>query len=251
MRPATETQWRRDPNFTRLTIGRRVLILHRSVLRRAPEILERLREIAARPAAGAGGEGNRASAYRIDLDGGPQLIARRLRRGGLMRLLASDTFVGINPRPFRELAVAAEAARRTISVAEPAGALVQWLTPAVYRGFFLTRAIAGMTLWKFITTDDDPIVRNHVLLKARESVAIMHNLGLLHGDLNLHNLMVTQRGESFEVVILDLDKARLFDEPLPPKMRRSNAQRLLRSARKLDPAGRYFDAEALSILNVG
>ncbi|MHB8384781.1 MAG: lipopolysaccharide kinase InaA family protein, partial [Candidatus Binataceae bacterium] len=113
-----------------------------------------------------------------------------------------------------------------------------------------TRALPGMTLWEFVRADDDPIVRGHVLLKARAAIATMHNHGLLHADLNLHNLFVTQAGESFAVVILDLDKARLYDEPLPPALRRDNARRLIRSARKLDPAGRYFDAAALKVLDV-
>jgi 3-deoxy-D-manno-octulosonic acid kinase len=240
-------QWRPDPAFTRIAAGRRVLIIHGGIIRHAAELLERLRDLGAR----GSGAGNRASAHRIALEGGPELIARRARHGGAMRFLLTDTFFGINPRPIRELAVAAEAHRRGIAVAEPAAALVQWLGPGVYRGFFVTRALPGMTLWEFIRTDDDPIVRRHVLLKARAAVATMHNLGLFHADLNLHNLLVTPRGENFEVVILDLDKARLLNEPLPARMRRANAQRLLRSARKLDPAGRYFDAQSLAILDVG
>jgi len=78
----------------------------------------------------------------------------------------------------------------------------------------------------------------------------MHDKGVFHADLNLHNLMVTQAGESFKVMILDLDKARIYDASLDPSLRSANARRLLRSTRKLDPAGRYFDASALSILDV-
>jgi len=78
----------------------------------------------------------------------------------------------------------------------------------------------------------------------------MHSKGLSHADLNLHNLLVTQAGESFTVRILDLDKSRLYDSALSPAMRRANLRRLARSARKLDPAGKYLDAAALSILNL-
>jgi len=59
---------------------------------------------------------------------------------------------------------------------------------------------------------------------------------------------VTQERESFTVIIIDLDKARLYDAPLPAAMRRANAARLVRSARKLDPSGRFIDAAALAIL---
>ena len=130
------------------------------------------------------------------------------------------------------------------------GAMVQWIAPAVYRGFFLSRAIPGMTLWEFLCTDDDPVVIKHVLTIARAAIVTMHDKGLFHADLNLHNLMVTQSGESFKVIILDLDKARLFDSAVKPALRAKNAARLLRSARKLDPQGTHLDASALSILDV-
>ncbi len=77
----------------------------------------------------------------------------------------------------------------------------------------------------------------------------MHDKGLFHADLNLHNLLVTQARESFTVIIIDLDKSRLFDAPVSSAMRRANAARLIRSARKLDPSGKILDAAALSILS--
>ena len=44
-------------------------------------------------------------------------------------------------------------------------------------------------------------------------------------------------------------RERLFDGPLSPSMRQANVVRLTRSARKLDPSGKFLDASALSILN--
>lgn len=248
MRPRGEIDWRPDANFARIVTGRRVLILHREILPYAPVIAARLRELESPTR--VRGSGNRASGYRISLDGGPELFARRARRGGMMRFLMEETFFGLKPRPLEELKIAAEARRRGIAVAEPMGASVESVAPGFYRGFFLTRAIPGMTLWEFARADDDPVVRSHVLLKARAAIATMHNQGLFHADLNLHNLFVTQAGESFAVVILDLDKARIYDAPLSPALRRENAQRLIRSARKLDPSGRYFDSAALKVLDV-
>jgi tRNA A-37 threonylcarbamoyl transferase component Bud32 len=111
--------------------------------------------------------------------------------------------------------------------------------------------VRGMTLWEFVKTDDDPTVRRHVLEQVRAAIDIMHSKGLFHADLNLHNLLVTQARESFTVIIIDLDKSRLFDAPLSVAMRHANAARLIRSARKLDPSGKFLDAAALSILNPG
>jgi tRNA A-37 threonylcarbamoyl transferase component Bud32 len=164
--------------------------------------------------------------------------------------ILSDIYAGITPRPLTELAVTIEAMRRGIPVAEPMGAMVQWIGPALYRGFFLTRAVRGMTLWEFLKTDDDSTVRSHVLGQARAAIDTMHDNGLFHADLNLHNLLVTEARERFTVIIIDLDKSRLFDAPLSSAMRRANAVRLTRSARKLDPSGKILDATALSILNL-
>jgi hypothetical protein len=178
----------------------------------------------------------------------PDLFARAARRGGLIRVISRETFLGLSPRPRRELRVAAEAWRRGIPIAEPLGATVEWLMPGVYRGFFITRALDGMPLWDFVRTDDDPLVRRHVLERARSAIETMHQQGLAHADLNLHNLFVARRGDQFAAVILDLDKARMFDRPVPPGIRRAGHARLLRSIRKLDPEGRWFDREALALL---
>ena len=247
MRPPAQMGWRSDPNFSTFKFGRRELVLHRDIASRAGEILQKLDALASAPEAGAG---NRKSAFRMQLDDGLELYARRGRRGGLIASILSDVYVGIAPRPLNELAITLAAMKRGIPVAEPMGAMVEWIAPALYRGFFLTRAVRGMTLWQFIKTDDDPTVRNHVLAQARAAIDAMQAKGLFHADLNLHNLLVTQARDSFTAMIIDLDKARLFDAPLSAAMRRANAARLLRSARKLDPSGQFLDAAALAILTV-
>ncbi len=233
MRPASQIQWRADPNFTRIRLGRRDIILHRDVAALASAILQSLGTLGA---AGALGAGNRQSAFRINIEGAPEMYARRSRRGGIIASILNDVYLGINPRPLIELAVTVAAMNRGVPVAEPMGAIVEWIGPALYRGFFLTRAMPGMTLWEFIQTDDDPVVRSHVLEQARAAIETMHRKGLLHADLNLHNLLVTQAGESFTVMILDLDKSRLYDSPLSPAMRRTNlAPRAFRAQTRSRP----------------
>jgi hypothetical protein len=234
-------------DFIRLSAGPYQLHLCADLARHAAALAMRLPGLASMGSAGAG---NRGGGFRLALEGGPELFVRRARRGGAMRLVLDDLYFGLRPRPVRELLVTAEAARRGVPVAEPLGAAVRWVAPGLYRGFFITRAISGMTLWEFVRADDDPDVRAHVLGRAREAIETMLRCGLHHPDLNLHNLFVTPRGESFGVIILDLDKARLRRSPLPGRARRRIAARLMRSARKLDPEGRYLDAAALSILNL-
>jgi hypothetical protein len=246
VRSPSQTKWRSDPNFSTFTVRRRELVIHREIASQAAPVMRELAELTSAVEVGAG---NRQSAYRLDLGGGVELFARRGRRGGLIASILSDVYFGITPRPLTELAVTVEAVRRGIPVAEPMGAMIEWLSPVLYRGFFLTRAVRGMTLWEFLKTDDDPTVRTHVLGQARAAIGTMHDKGLFHADLNLHNLLVTQARDSFSVVVIDLDKSRLFDAPLSAAMRRANATRLIRSARKLDPSGKFLDAAALSILS--
>ena len=246
MRPPSQMKWRSDPNFSTFRIERRELVIHRDIASQAAQILQKLGMLTSAVEAGAG---NRQSAFRMNLDDGHEVFARRSRRGGMIASILNDVYMGMTPRPLTELAVTIEAMRRGIPVAEPMGAMVEWIAPVLYRGFFLTRAVPGMTLWEFLKTDDDPTVRSHVLGQARTAIDTMHEKGLFHADLNLHNLLVTQVRESFTVIIIDLDKSRLFDASVSPAMRRSNAARLMRSARKLDPSGKILDAAALSILS--
>jgi 3-deoxy-D-manno-octulosonic acid kinase len=232
-----------NADFQKFELGRRTLYLRRSLIRSAAEIVASLGKLDT-----ASGAGNRQSGFALKLAGDVELFVRLSRRGGLARLFFNDVYVGRHARPLRELAIAAEAFRRGIPVVEPAGALVEWLAPLAYRGAFLTRALAGMTLWDFVRTDNDAQVRIHVLAQARQAIETMHRLGLFHADLNLHNLYVTTSRDSFGIAILDLDKARLFKQPVSPARRQRNLERLRRSVLKLDPQGRYFDQQAAGFL---
>jgi hypothetical protein len=241
--PASHTALSRE--FSRFSAGPYQLYLRADLAPHAAALAVALGELGV---AGAVGAGNRGGGFRLALPGWPELFVRRSRRGGMMRLLLGDLYFGLHPRPLTELLVTAEAARRGVPLAEPMGAAVQWIASGLYRGFFITRAAAGMTLWEFLRTDDDASVRIHVLERAREAIETMLRAGLHHPDLNLDNLFVTPHGESFAVIILDLDKAYLRCRPVSGPARRRIAARLLRSARKLDPGGRFLDSAALSIL---
>jgi Lipopolysaccharide kinase (Kdo/WaaP) family len=248
MRPATHRGLGRPADaplagFQSFQLGRRVVYLRRDLAVRAAAIVASLSALGS-----AKGAGNRLSGFALKLEDGTELFARINRRGGLIQHALKDLYVGIRARPVRELAVAAEARRRGIPVAEPIGVMIEWVAPIVYRSVFLTRALAGMTLWEFLRIDDDAFVRAHIIKQARQALDTMHRLGLFHADLNLHNLFVTQSRESFAIVILDLDKARLFHGPVPARMRARNFARLRQSVSKLDPDRRYPDSEALELL---
>ncbi|MBV8773811.1 MAG: hypothetical protein JO166_16010 [Deltaproteobacteria bacterium] len=230
-------------DFQKFELGRRVIYLRRDMASQAPAIVASLSQLDARS-----GTGNRSSGLPLKLQDGTELFARLGRRGGLTRLLLRDLYLGLRARPVRELEVSAAARRRGIAVAEPIGAMIEWVAPVLYRSIFLTRALPGMTLWEFLCTDDDTLVRAYVIQQGRQAIDTMHQNGLFHADLNLHNLFVTQIHEKFAVAILDLDKAQLFPGPVPARMRAQNFARLRRSAGKLDPNRLYLDSHLLERL---
>ena len=234
-------------DFTRISSGGFQLHLNSELAPHADALARALREVGA---ANRDGIGNRSSGFRVALPVGPEVFIRRARRGGMIRHLLDDIYFGFAPRPLIELGVSAEAGRRRVPLAHPMGAAVRWLAPGIYRGFFITRPIAGMTLWSFLRTDDDPDVRAHVLSRARDAIEAMFRAGLYHPDLNLENLFVSTENENFGVIILDLDKARIGSDPVGAAERRRISARLMRSARKLDPDRRFLDSVVLSMLDV-
>jgi len=253
MRSAVPSHRRRilpNNDFRRFADHRRILYLRHDLTPQAAAIFTAIGSLGspAKPALTLNGAGNRHSGFRLRIDPSLELFMRYARRGGLIRFLVSDLYCGLGARPVRELVVAAEARRREIPVAEPIGAMVEWLAPAIYRGVFLTRALAGLTMWQFVQTDDDPLVRTHVAGQVRQAINLAHQKGLFHADLNLHNIFIATGGERFTAALIDLDKARIRDGPLSPAMRARNLARLLRSIRKLDPQGRYFDPVTIATL---
>ena len=230
-------------DFQKIELGRRLVFLKRDLRSHFPDLLAALRTLASAP-----GSGNRSSGHLLTLTDGIELFARVNRRGGLIRRLVKDLYLGTAGRPVRELAVAAEARRRGILVAEPLGVIIEWVWPLVYRSTILTGALNGMTLWEFLRTDDDALVNTHVIVQVRQAIDRMHQQGLFHRDLNLHNLFITKVRENFAVAILDLDKAQLLDRSLPAWMRARNFIRLRQSANKLDPNHHFLDSRALNLL---
>jgi hypothetical protein len=234
--------------FRETVFGRRRLYLAPELAGQASSIdlhlkwLDRRRESAS---------GNRQSAFAVQLDGLPPMFMRRYRRGGMMRFLVSDLYFGEAPRPLQELVVTLTARKRGLPVAEPLGAAVQWLAPGFYRGWFLTRALDGRTLWDLLLNETDQATRWQALEQARVSIERLQEGGLYHADLNFQNLFVCRGETPPHVVALDLDKARLRPDPLPAALRRTNFARLDRSARKLTSAGAILTDQERAILDLG
>ena len=193
----------------------------------------------------AGGRGG----TRLVRAAGHEVVVRPYRRGGLAARVLHDTYFGWRPRPFRELATLATLRQRGAPVVEVYGAAVQWLLPGCYRGWLVTRYLAGSrTLWEWIAGAPPPLVRARVLAHVGHAIRRLHDTGGRHPDLNLNNILIgpaATRAGVPEVVFIDFDRA-------PGKACRRTPQadlaRLERSARKLDPAGTRLTAADLDTL---
>ena len=178
----------------------------------------------------------RGPAYRVALDGGGRAIVRIYRRGGLIARVVHETYLGLRPRPLRELALTVEARRRGVAAAEVLAARVDGRL--VYRGALVTAEVPdAATLVDALGRAADAAARGGLAAAAGRAVAALHAAGVFHADLNLTNLLVHPDPEGVRVTLLDFDRAWLGPPPLGASARRRNLRRLLRSAAKLDPAG--------------
>jgi 3-deoxy-D-manno-octulosonic acid kinase len=191
------------------------------------------------PAGGEIASSGRGPAYRIPLRDGSTAVLRVYRRGGLVARLVRRTYLGIRPRPLRELAVTAEARRRGVAAAEVLAARVEGRL--VYRGALLTAEVpAAVTLVDALRRAPDDNARRALAASAGRAVAALHGAGVFHADLNLTNVLV---GPAGAVTLVDFDRARLGRGALSGRARRRNLRRLARSLAKLDPEGTLAGAD--------
>jgi 3-deoxy-D-manno-octulosonic acid kinase len=172
---------------------------------------------------------------------GTAAVVRLGRRGGLVARLVRETYLGLRPRPLRELAITVEARRRGVAAPEVLAARVEGRL--AYRGALVTVAVPEAATLIAAFAAADPAARRELALRAGRAVAVLHDAGIRHADLNLTNILVHPGGDGPAIVLVDFDRAHLAPGPLGARARRGNLARLARSARKLDPSGAFAGAE--------
>src|SRR5438445_189323 len=184
----------------------------------------------------------RGPAYRMRLGDGAPVVVRICRRGGLAARLVRETYLGLRPRPLRELALTVEARRRGVAAAEVLAARVEGRL--AYRGALVTAEVpAAATLLEALRGAPDRAARRGLAAAAGRAVAGLHAAGVFHADLNLRNILVHPGPEGVRAALLDFDRAWLGAPPLRSAARRRNLRRLARSLAKLDPGGQLAGAE--------
>jgi len=190
------------------------------------------------PPAGAERLGTgRGAAYRVHIAGAPPAVVRIGRRGGAVGRLVRETYLGVRPRPWRELAVSLAARRNGAPVPEVLAVRVDgWMA---YRSAIVTAEIPDARTAIEALRGAEPDARVRIARAAGVAVARLHDAGVQHADLNLTNILVGAGGGT----IVDLDRARVVPGSLGGGARRRNLARLCRSAKKLDPSGELIDRQ--------
>jgi tRNA A-37 threonylcarbamoyl transferase component Bud32 len=166
----------------------------------------------------------------------PGLIVRQYAHGGLLGPLGGVAFLG-RRRMLEELCVAIHAWRRQVPTSIPVAVRTERLAGPLCTGFFVSEAIPGaVNLLEFLETAaaagrPDPEARKRLADALASAIASMHDAGIVHGDLNLKNLLVRVSVDRPEAFVVDFDRARLVPG-VSLRQRMANLTRLDRSVTK-------------------
>jgi hypothetical protein len=172
----------------------------------------------------------RARLARIATPLGPVLV-REARKGGLFARVRGRAFRG-RWRPLDELVLHRRLLGAGAPVAEAVGAVVL-RGPGGWRGFLLVREVVGgvdLEAVLYGAALAPPWSRRDVLASAGTAVRRLHDEGVEHADLHPKNLLVDPVAR--RVLVIDLDRARAHDGPLPSSRRLGNLARLARAVEK-------------------
>lgn len=184
--------------------------------------------------------GGRSTLHFIELNGCEKCLIRPYHHGGLLRFVTTHWFFTWPPRPLREVWVTEEVRKRGVPSVEIVAALVLRGWGPFYRGWLVTRQLQGAEdLW-IVLREHSPEGRDDLLRRVGACLKQMHLRGVYHADLNLRNILVCRSATTWNVHVIDFDKAKLLDVSVPASSVRRNLERLRRSIHKLDPSGRFF-----------
>jgi hypothetical protein len=154
-----------------------------------------------------------------------------MRRGGRLAGIWRDRY-GSARRLVATLSASAEARARGVPTAQPVALIVE-----VGFGGFARGAMA------FAEIEESEDLARRVVRKAATradfeaaigAVRAMHDLGVVHPDLNLGNVLLRPKSASLpDVFLIDFDRATFAPGPLPFGRRQAGLRRLERSCAKL------------------
>ena len=216
-----------------------------SVRRGYEDSARRLVEYRTLPAVEMLGGGREAHPV-VVLPTGEKAVVRRYHRGGLVQRINQTRYFGGN-RAFDELRATERARTGGVRTARILAAVERPRTVG-YTAMLATILIPGAreaAAWLGSAAGDAKL---EMLREAGRQMVAMHQSGVAHPDVHLRNLLVADADGGPKVWLLDFDKARVHDGPVPRARRATDLRRLARSAHKLKAD---VDAEGWAALREG
>lgn len=192
----------------------------------------------------------RGTAFAVSLpDGGPPVVVRRSRHGGLLAGVTGERFLAPTRAP-RELRTALWLERAGVPTPEVIAYATYPAGSAFRRADIATREVEGSRHLGQLLTDTAPgAERTESWAAVGRLLANLSAAGARHPDLNAANVLLAT-GESGETKawLLDVDRV-WFDRPDEPRVMEANLRRLARSVRKWrDRWGAQIEEAELEIL---
>lgn len=192
-------------------------------------------------------DGGRVRHPIVTLPTGDRVVIRGYLRGGAVRHLVRETYLAGN-RALEEARLTERARTHGVRAPLVVGA-VERPARIGYTATLLTRWIPDTVELLRWLPSSTAAGRAEALLAAGREIGRMHAAGVAHPDLNLRNVLVGAHGAGEPIVhLLDFDRARGYEGPVPPHRRRADLRRLARSAAKL---GAGIPAEGWEALRAG
>jgi len=185
-----------------------------------------------RSLAGTGRAGGRGTTAVVALPDGPRLRIKQMKRGGIAGALWHDRYPGTR-RLLDNLRLPLVALERGIPTAAPVALLALEGPTGLRRAWIAFEELeqTASLSERFGSSVPPSTARLEALAGL---IRRMHDAGIEHRDLNLGNLLLREQGaEAGAGFVIDLDRARVHDGPLPDDLRRRALQRLERSHLKL------------------
>ena len=170
----------------------------------------------------------RGTTYYVHAPGQVPWVLRQYRRGGLFGRIVKQSYLFTKPeyvRSFAEYRVSAQLYKLNLPVAKPIAAMYV-KNKFSYRAAILTQYVENSQTLSACLETDKKINWPAIAL----AISQVHQAGLLHSDLNAHNILID---ENAQATIIDLDKSTIAPGINLENQHSKSLQRLRRSMEKV------------------
>ena len=167
-----------------------------------------------------------------------RMVAKRCMRGGLLRFLNKDIFLGGN-RPLNEMITNTKIMGKGLMTAEIIAAVKHKVFGPVYKAYLFSKEIPEcIDLISYLdglkqkSPEQRLKAKKHIFQAIASAFVKMHREGIYHSDLHMKNILINQKESAYsQIYIIDFDKTDIKNN-LTPKQKTKNLLRFNRSIEK-------------------